>query len=77
MLVGSIQKGIALDGYIENGMVEVHSIKSRHEELVAEMLRRGYDHQSPLPEFINFHGGMVDPERSLADLKSRCKLCKI
>lgn len=76
MFVGTILKGKSLTGYIKNNLVEVHSIKSRHEELAVEMTRRGYHHQSPLPQFTDYHEGMVDPEKSLAELRLRCKSCK-
>lgn len=48
MFVGTIKKGISIQGYIDNGLVNPRMIKKRHKELVKEMERRGYNHNSPL-----------------------------
>src|SRR5262245_23421826 len=44
MLVGSLRKKKTLTGFLEGGLVELHSIRSRHQELIAEMTRRGFRH---------------------------------
>lgn len=48
-LVGMINHGKRLSGtkYITTGLVEVHNIRARHDELAEEMTRRGYHHKSP------------------------------
>lgn len=46
MFLGSIKKNIKLDGYIKKGLVDVNMLIPRHDELVAEMTRRGYRHKS-------------------------------
>lgn len=78
MFVGTILHNKPLSGtrYIRDGLVEVHSIKSRHEELVSEMVRRGYNHKSPLPEFKSWHEGHVDSEANLIELARRCPECR-
>ena len=53
MFIGTINKNKKLNGYRENGLVEVHNIKSRHAELVSEMKSRGMNHNSPLQKFKN------------------------
>jgi hypothetical protein len=63
------------------GQIEPESMKKRHDELAAEMIRRGYKHDSPyeqpdisyLPERDRF--GTVDRETSLRLLISRCQDC--
>lgn len=75
-LVGMINKGISLKGYVTNGLIEVHNIKQRHDELVAEMLRRNYHHKSPLPIFQQWQEGKVDTNKSIEDLKNRCLECR-
>lgn len=75
-LVGMINKDISLKGYINNGLIEVHNIRQRHSELAAEMLRRKYYHKSPLPFFIERIEGVVDTNKSIEDLKSRCPECR-
>jgi hypothetical protein len=57
-------------------------MESRHNELAEEMLRRGYNHQSPyeqpdlshLPD--NERYAKVNIEYNLADLCNRCPDCK-
>ena len=41
-----------MNGYFRNNLLEPKSLKVRHNELVNEMLRRGYKHNTPL-EFEN------------------------
>jgi hypothetical protein len=61
--------------------IEPLSMKSRHDELAAEMLSRGYNHESPfeqpdltyLPE--NERNARVNIDNSLKDLKTRCLEC--
>ncbi|MEZ0345342.1 MAG: pyrimidine dimer DNA glycosylase/endonuclease V [Infirmifilum sp.] len=84
MFVGALRRKVRVDGYAEKGFLEVASIESRHEELVQEMLRRGFRHSSPLKlegvdlsylpeEVLN---AKVDREKSLNDLLSRCPRCR-
>jgi len=44
MFLGSLAKNISLKGYIEKGLVEVHNIIKRHDELAIELGSRGYQH---------------------------------
>lgn len=78
MLVGTILKNVSLQGYLENGLVEPQRIEERHEQLVKEMKRRGYNHNSELREF-EYKGkkGVVDINKSILDLHSRCAECKV
>ena len=76
MLVGSLRKGRSLAGFVANGLIEVHSVRARHAQLVREMRRRGYQHRSPLPRFTARRLGRVVRTRSLADLLQRCAACR-
>ena len=85
MFIGSINKGISMKGYLEKGLLEIHNLYSRHEELKNEMIRRGYKHQSELPtygkslsELMLRYGtlGKVDSEANVLELKRRCPKCK-
>lgn len=82
MLVGTISKGISLAGYVKNGLVETRSIVSRHDDLVAEMIQRGYNHQSelkislPLVNIICESLGCVDRDNSIKELFKRCSDCR-
>lgn len=62
--------------------IEPTRMGTRHEQLVKEMLRRGYKHKSQylqpdvsyLPEvFLKAH---INIQESIRDLKSRCPECK-
>jgi len=76
MFVGSILLGKSIEGYIVRGQVEVHNIKNRHDELVAEMERRGYNHESPLAEFPAWTAGSVNTVENVEELKRRCPDCR-
>ena len=76
MLVGTLQKGISVQGYIDNRLVELEHIRARHDELVEEMIKRGYNHKSPLPDYPEVSGGVVDREENLRDLANRCPDCR-
>ena len=77
MLAGCIQRGKNINGFLEKGLVDPSLIHSRHEELVREMERRGYRHQSPIAE-IGFpaSGACLDPQANLNELSSRCPVCR-
>jgi len=75
MFVGTIQKGVSLDGYVSRGLVDTSKIASRHEALVEEMLARGYNHQSPLPYTDTLGIGKVDSIASAVELCRRCPDC--
>ena len=76
MLVGSLNRGKNIAGFLEQGLVELRSIRRRHAELVSEMKRRGYVHQSPLPEFRPRRAGSVDTIANLKELARRCVNCR-
>ena len=50
MFIGSLKRGISMDGFAKNNMIEPESLWARHDELVNEMIKRGYKHDSPLEE---------------------------
>ena len=80
MLAGTIVKGISIAGYVENGLAEIHSIIPRHAELAAEIIERGYNHQSELKTslpLINCQSlGHVDRDNSIQELFKRCPDCR-
>lgn len=63
-------------------LIEPASMKTRHDKLASEMLRRGYDHKSPyeLPDLSYLtdaqRNAKADIEYNLLDLSSRCLQCK-
>ena len=76
MLVGTIKKGISVNGYIELGLLDPSKLTSRHNELIREMERRGYGHYSPL-ESVDYteDGACVDVKGNLVELARRCSEC--
>jgi hypothetical protein len=76
MFMGTINQGKSLAGYINNGLVEVHLIRARHDFLVKEMKARGYNHQSPLDCGLLPRGGKISIAGNIKELKSRCKECR-
>jgi hypothetical protein len=78
MFVGSINKGKSIQGHISKGQVEPLTLKERHDQLAAEMERRDYNHQSPLPEYIwdNEEEGEIDIQKNITELSNRCEECR-
>ncbi len=75
-LIGSILANKSIKGHLEKGQVEVHNIKSRHEELVKEMKKRGYNHKSPLKKFKAFNAGKINIIENYNELERRCEKCR-
>ena len=76
MFAGCLRRGMPIEGYVAGGLVEVGNIGRRHDELAAEMARRGMNHDSPLALPPQAPRGNVDPARSLAELMGRCPECR-
>jgi len=80
-LVGSLRKRTKLDGFVRNNLIEIRSIKRRHDELVQEMDKRGYKHHSELKDYCTDHLApavveyRINVESSLQDLLNRCHRC--
>jgi len=76
MFVGSIRKNQSVTGFIAGGLVNTSLIQTRHEELATEMLRRGYNHKSPLEYDDHLNAGQVSIEKNLVELARRCIECR-
>lgn len=76
MFVSSIRLGKKMQGYIKNNLLETHNLKKRHDEIVNEMIKRKYNHKTPLddPGFIS--EGNINVAVSSMILFSRCKDCR-
>lgn len=57
-----------------NCVFDLDKIATRHNELSKEILRRGYNHNSPLNR--NMPILKIDKEESLKELLRRCNHCK-
>ena len=83
MFVGSMKKQLSMTGYLDNNLLEPLTLLTRHDALVAEMLRRGYNHYSPLEfseDTISYLGNdiyrRINRTSAGVDLLSRCPLCR-
>lgn len=76
MFNGTINRGNKIDGYVKNGLVEPHNIKRRHDQLVREMKKRGYNHNSPMKFIHRKKQGHIDVGENIIELRRRCKNCK-
>lgn len=67
-----------MDGRV--GQIDIASMKTRHDVLVEEMLKRGYRHESPyeMPDVSAYDLSKftVDLSAALTDLLMRCPECK-
>ena len=78
MFIGTINRKKSVKGYLEKGLLEVHNLYTRHEDLVEEMKRRGYNHYSEVDEKWQFveKVGVIDEEKNVDELINRCSKCK-
>jgi hypothetical protein len=78
MFVGTINKNKNLNGYFKNKLVVISEIKKRHNEIVNEMIKRGMNHKSELPEFKwnSLEMGEINIEENKKELKRRCEECR-
>lgn len=88
MWIGVLRKYGARDGngYLQ-GLLDITNIKTRHDELVVELARRGYpsgvNHQTPVDasevsEFIRLYANLetpIDVTANLKELNRRCGRC--
>ena len=70
------KKPLLLKRWSDKGFIDTTIIKKRHEELVIEMVNRGYNHKSPLNDFTDPKWGRINVEKNKEDLFNRCIICK-
>lgn len=75
MFEGCLRLGKSVQGYIDKGLVELHNIKNRHNEIAKEMIERGMNHKSPAT-IAGPMQGKVNVEESLKELARRCPKCR-
>ena len=76
MLVGTLERGKSIQGFLDGGLIDTSKIRDRHTDLEVEMTLRGYKHKSPLSFVHDDPDGYVDVDGSLEDLHARCNECK-
>lgn len=71
----NLNKGV--EGFLKNGLLEIHKLQFRHDEIVREMERRGYQHKSELLPLNNLRvAGSINREENLKILFERCHECR-
>jgi hypothetical protein len=85
MFLGSFQKKKSIAGFVEKNCAQPLALQDRHDVLAAEMVRRGYNHKSPLqftPEVLNYlpenhRAATVDIDGALHVLLEvkKCEVC--
>jgi len=75
MMRGSLRLGHSMQGYFDKQQIDVSLINSRHDAIVREFKRRGWNHQSPLPT-LKVTGGSIDAAANLKELYKRCPDCR-
>jgi hypothetical protein len=76
MFRSNLVRGRSLAGYLAKGLVEIHNLKTRHDELAAEMKARGYSHQSPFQKLQLPKAGRVNTRANFKELERRCPECR-
>lgn len=77
MFRGSLKKERSLGGFLKAGLLDSRALAHRHDELAAEITRRGYRHASPLLRDFDEDAAAsdVDATVSLSELAARCSEC--
>ena len=76
MLVGTLERGKSIQGFLDGGLIDTSKIRDRHTDLTVEMMFRGYKHKSPLSFVHDDPDGYVDVDGNLEELHRRCEDCK-
>lgn len=76
MFVGTIRRGRNIRGYLQKGLLEIHNIQKRHDELAEEMQHRGYKHSSPIEFVYERKTGKINREQNAIQLLNRCAECR-
>lgn len=84
MFYGLIKLKRKLNGFVNNNKLEIKSLKSRHDELAKEMLKRGFKYNSEYKDDLDLSyidQSLINKEmntsESLNDLVSRCLECSL
>ena len=83
MFIGTLRKGISINGYIRNDLLEPLSLVQRHQALSREMYSRGYQTNIIIEDFqVNYSHltdeqihHKIDRKNSLRELLKRCPEC--
>jgi hypothetical protein len=78
---GTLCRHISIKGYLDKGELDPRLLIERHDELVREMLRRGWNHYSPIDTVDYSYVQLpdhccIDKDKSRDLLFSRCERCR-
>jgi len=79
MFLGSLKAGKKHNGYYERGLLDPHNLFLRHDELAAEMRKRGMKHKSNLLGFDlikNEPYVIINIKGNMEELQKRCSECR-
>ena len=77
MFKSTILLGRNVEGFLNRGLLDIGNIKHRHDELMLELIRRGYKHNSPMKRFNEGEEAKtVNIKNNLLELSHRCKECR-
>ena len=82
MAVGTLRRGLSIAGFLRDGLLDPATIVTRHNDIAAEMLRRGMNHVSPLDisdaELAGYREGVstINPDHNRRELARRCPDCR-
>jgi len=71
-----IKNGHKLGRLQDKGFIDPGRIRQRHDACAKEMVKRGYNHQSPLDYEDEKRCNNTNKERNKRDLTGRCKECR-
>lgn len=77
-LVGNLKhSGTWANSLTAKGFLEPQNALKRHNKLVCEMEKRGFNHRTPLKlGKLKLPRGKIDIKKSVNDLRKRCRECK-
>lgn len=83
-LLGILRLGMSVKGYLDGGLFDPPTLKTRHDQLVDEMVRRQYNHHTPLeltPDILSRIQSItcvpINHYISSKDLLTRCPECRV
>lgn len=77
MMVGSIEKGKSIQGHIDRKQIQTNIIQTRHDEIVKEMFKRGYNHKSLMNYKDELNLGIIYRNEMLSELWKRYTGCRM
>lgn len=78
LIEGAVKNKHNLDGYLLRSLINPRMVAIRHDELVRELIRRGYQHHTPIDHelFRELEYKPLDIEYVMQDLFGRCWQCR-